>query len=373
MSDFSSEATPLELFRQELEERVEHLNQVLLQLEAEPGSQDACDQVMRSLHSVKGAAGIVVLQSLVRVAHRLEDVFVAVKRGEVSLDQQGFALSFRVVDLFQDVSRLPAEEIREWLAARSPELEGMAEAIGQLLPEGRGAQPSPPTSAGASEGPATMGLEASLSAPGASDRVVRVEAENLNRIMALSGEMLVEAKWLQPFADSLSLLKDRQKDLQATIEALRLQLTEAGQTASLELVEKARSKERECRDTLSERLGELELYALRTTNLSYRLYREVIGSNMRPFSDAIVAFPRMVRDLSTSLGKQVQLEVLGKGTLGGSRHSAQARISPHPHPAQCRRPRHRTSRRAHGGRQAGAGHDSHRSPPSRRHAFHHHQ
>jgi two-component system sensor histidine kinase and response regulator WspE len=142
-----------------------------------------------------------------------------------------------------------------------------------------------------------------------------VEAENLNRIMALSGEMLVEAKWLQPFADSLSLLKDRQKDLQATIEVLRLQLTEAGQTASLELVEKARSKERECRDTLSERLGELELYALRTTNLSYRLYREVIGSNMRPFSDAIVAFPRMVRDLSTSLGKQVQLEVLGKGTL----------------------------------------------------------
>jgi two-component system sensor histidine kinase and response regulator WspE len=151
--------------------------------------------------------------------------------------------------------------------------------------------------------------------PAAADRVVRVEAENLNRIMALSGEMLVEAKWLQPFADSLSLLKDRQKDLQATIEALRLQLTESGQTASLELVEKARVKERECRETLTERLGELELYALRTTNLSYRLYREVIGSNMRPFSDAIVAFPRMVRDLATSLGKQVQLEVLGKGTL----------------------------------------------------------
>jgi two-component system sensor histidine kinase and response regulator WspE len=145
--------------------------------------------------------------------------------------------------------------------------------------------------------------------------VVRVEAENLNRIMALSGEMLVEAKWLQPFADSLSLLKDRQKDLQATIELLRLQLTDAGQAASLELVEKARTKERECRDTLTERLGELELYALRTTNLSYRLYREVIGSNMRPFSDAIVAFPRMVRDLAISLGKQVQLEVLGKGTL----------------------------------------------------------
>jgi len=315
MSDHSSEATPLELFRLELEERVEQLNTALLQLEANPSSRDACDPVMRSLHSVKGAAGIVVLPALVRVAHRLEDFFVAVKGGEAALDQRAFALGFRCVDLFQDVSRQPAEGIREWLAARAPELDELVESISQLLPDGSGPYPESRPSGGEIENPYAPTAEPASSGPAASDRVVRVEAENLNRIMALSGEMLVEAKWLQPFADSLSLLKDRQKDLQATIEALRLQLTEAGQTASLELVEKVRRKERDCRDTLSERLGELELYALRTTNLSYRLYREVIGSNMRPFSDAIVAFPRMVRDLATSLGKQVQLDVHGKGTL----------------------------------------------------------
>lgn len=315
MSDHSSEATPLELFRLELEERVEQLNSGLLQLEADPGSREACDPVMRSLHSVKGAAGIVVLPALVKVAHRLEDFFVAVKLGEATLDQHAFALGFRCVDLFQDVSRQSADSIREWLAARSPEIDELVESISQLLPDGGGVAPAPRPSGGEIENPYTLSADPPSSGPAAADRVVRVEAENLNRIMALSGEMLVEAKWLQPFADSLGLLKDRQKDLQATIEALRLQLTEAGQTASLELVEKARSKERECRDTLTERLGELELYALRTTNLSYRLYREVIGSNMRPFSDAMVAFPRMVRDLATSLGKQVQLDVLGKGTL----------------------------------------------------------
>jgi two-component system, chemotaxis family, sensor histidine kinase and response regulator WspE len=315
MSDHSSEATPLELFRLELEERVEHLNQVLLQLEAQPNSQEASDQVMRSLHSVKGAASIVVLQSLVRVAHRLEDFFVAFKNGEATLDAPAFALSFRCVDLFQDVSRLPAEEIREWLAARTPELDALVEELSQLLPGAGSIMVATQAAGPSNEAVITPGQELTNSTPAASDRVVRVEAENLNRIMALSGEMLVEAKWLQPFADSLSLLKDRQKDLQATIEALRLQLTEAGQTSSLELVEKARNKERECRETLGERLGELELYALRTTNLSYRLYREVIGSNMRPFSDVMVAFPRMVRDLANSLGKQVQLEVLGKATL----------------------------------------------------------
>ncbi len=315
MSDHPSEATPLELFRLELEERVEHLNQALLQLETQPGSREACDLVMRSLHSVKGAAGIVVLPSLVKVAHRLEDFFVAVKNGEASLDQQAFAISFRCIDLFQDVSRLSADDIREWLSARSPELDELVDSLSLILPEGSVASPAPRSANAELENPFQSNHDSSGFTPSASDRVVRVEAENLNRIMALSGEMLVEAKWLQPFADSLSLLKDRQKDLQSTIEALRLQLAESGQTASLELVEKARIKERECRETLTERLGELELYALRTTNLSYRLYREVIGSNMRPFSDAIIAFPRMVRDLAISLGKQVQLEVVGKGTL----------------------------------------------------------
>jgi two-component system sensor histidine kinase and response regulator WspE len=317
MSERPQEASALELFRLELEERINDLNQSLLVLEETPGSKEACDQFMRSLHSIKGAASIVALPSLVAVAHQLEDVFVGIKAGECGLSASAIALGFRCIDLFQDISKQHADDIREWLNARSPELNLLVEALADLNPSSTTVgQPQPEPAGLRLDSPGQPGVaEDSLSLLPSSERVVRVEAENLNRIMALSGELLVEAKWLQPFADSLSLLKDRQKDLQAVIEALRLQLSEAGQTSSLELVERARLKERECRDTLSERLGELELYALRTTNLSYRLYREVIGSNMRPFSDALVAFPRMVRDLATALGKQVQLEILGKGTL----------------------------------------------------------
>jgi len=258
MSNHSSEATPLELFRLELEKKVELVNDGLLLLEADPGSLEVCDSLIHSLHSVKGAAGIVELPTLMTVAHRLEDFFVAVKNGKAVLSQQAFAVGFRCVDLFQVVSRLPAAGIRDWLAARAPELDELVDSLIQLLPEGDGASSAPlpsPVEIGnldniPSEVPTSSG-------PAASDRVVGVEAENINRIMALSGEMLVEAKWLQPFADSLTLLKDRQKDLQATIEVLRLQLIDSGQSASLELVQKARIKERECRDTLIERLGEL--------------------------------------------------------------------------------------------------------------------
>lgn len=76
----------------------------------------------------------------------------------------------------------------------------------------------------------------------------------------------------------------------------------------------SRKKANECRHVLSERLNELELFARRSANLSDRLYREVIASNMRPFADGVQAFPRMVRDLGRQLGKQVKFEVLGKST-----------------------------------------------------------
>ena len=53
-----------------------------------------------------------------------------------------------------------------------------------------------------------------LAAAGASDRVLRVSAENLNRLLSLAGESLVESRWVKPFAESLLRLKRLQHDLE---------------------------------------------------------------------------------------------------------------------------------------------------------------
>ena len=73
-------------------------------------------------------------------------------------------------------------------------------------------------------------------------------------------------------------------------------------------------KERECREILSDRLSALESFAYRSVNLSDRLYREVIASHMRPFSDGVQGLPRMVRDLAKELHKSVKFELIGKST-----------------------------------------------------------
>lgn len=71
----------------------------------------------------------------------------------------------------------------------------------------------------------------------------------------------------------------------------------------------------ECRNTLSERLEDLETFDRSLNNLSGRLNREVISSRMQPFADGTHGFQRMVRDVGRSLNKKVKLEISGLNTM----------------------------------------------------------
>ncbi len=354
-----SDDSMLELFRQETETQVAILTQGLLILEANPQSDEVLEALMRGAHSIKGAARIVSLDAVTNLAHLMEDCFVAAQNQIITLGSDQIDVLLQCVDLLQALSQVTEVDLVEWLAQKTGEFESCYGAIAALH------LPLPPNlSDGRSKSLVTVDQNSALSQipsqeiatvdpiatptdrviqvsaenlkPALSqsprgetttveaiatptDRVVRVSAENLNRIMGLAGESLVEANWLQPFADSFTTLKSRQLELSRLLETIHTALanTPTSLTAyseSLQVLDTARRKVRECREILTDRLGELELYARRTTNLSDRLYREVIASHMRPFVDGVQGFPRMVRDLARQLNKQVKLEIVGQST-----------------------------------------------------------
>ncbi|MBM3457310.1 MAG: hypothetical protein FJX77_02070, partial [Armatimonadetes bacterium] len=73
------------LFQAEAEEHLQHLDEALLRLEAEPGDQDTLDSAFRDAHSLKGAAGMMGLDDVQQVAHRFEDVLGAARMGIMAL------------------------------------------------------------------------------------------------------------------------------------------------------------------------------------------------------------------------------------------------------------------------------------------------
>ena len=147
------------------------------------------------------------------------------------------------------------------------------------------------------------------------DRVVRITAQSLNRLLGLAGESLVESRWLRPFADSLQRLKRHQTELSEKLDFLRNCLSEEhlSERAEHQFNELGREAA-ECRQILTDRMQELEMFDRRSANLSQRMYLEVLRTRMRPFSDGVRHFPRMVRDLARTLGKEVRLEIIGEST-----------------------------------------------------------
>jgi two-component system sensor histidine kinase and response regulator WspE len=65
---------------------------------------------------------------------------------------------------------------------------------------------------------------------------------------------------------------------------------------------------------VADSLPQFDMFSRRLESLAERLCGEMVASRMRPFADGVGAFPRMVRDLARTLGKQVKLEILGKAT-----------------------------------------------------------
>ena len=360
----------MDLFRLEAEAQVAILNEGLLALESNSQSTQALETLMRAAHSIKGAARIVGLDALVNLAHVMEDCFVAAQNNTVILNPDCVDVLLQGVDLLQDIGQVSDVELASWLAEHNAEFGTTIGAIAAILTpvaapkldKGRVTQPevenvvsqsrvsvaptvsesslaeiskgssiqsasestaivvnqpeSSPSGVMVQESPDRGKSSSSVSEHAATqDRVVRVSAENLNRIMGLAGESLIEANWLQPYADSMMSLKRRMVEISKTLEQLQDSLEHGVyQQEGKEYLEEARNKEQECLDFLGDRLEELELYAQRTANLSDRLYREVISSHMRPFVDGVQGFPRMIRDLARKLNKQVRLEILGKAT-----------------------------------------------------------
>jgi len=125
----------------------------------------------------------------------------------------------------------------------------------------------------------------------------------------------VTSRWLTPYAESLLRLKRQQYKLSKTVESLRdaLGQQELDEQSQIRLNE-AQQQAVACMQELSDRHAELEVFVRRCTNLSHRLYSEAVASRMRPFADGTHGFPRLVRDLSRSLGKEAHLEITGQST-----------------------------------------------------------
>jgi two-component system, chemotaxis family, sensor histidine kinase and response regulator WspE len=326
-----SQLSMLDLFRMEVDSESQALTAGLLALERDPKAADQLERCMRAAHSLKGAARIVGLGAGVNVTHAMEDCFVAAQHGRLALQQGHIDELLRGVDLLQQMARTAEKDMDRWETQKLADVGAFVDALSRVAASQAPVREAGPTQADTSRSPTTPATLGTLSegpqeqglptlrveetGDAGQGGVLRVTAENLNRLLGLAGESLVESRGFKSFADSLLRLKRNQYELQRALERLREQLSQQGMTdkAQAALAE-AQQRALECQQFLAQRLVEMDTFDRRAAHLSHRLYDGALACHMRPFADGVQAFPRMVRDLARTLGKQLRLDIAGNDT-----------------------------------------------------------
>jgi two-component system, chemotaxis family, sensor histidine kinase and response regulator WspE len=326
----------LELFKLEAESHCAALSDGLLALEKAPNDRSIVEPLMRAAHSIKGAARIVGLDVIVSLAHTMEECFLAAKDARELLGPARVDQLLKAVDVLSEVRTLAEPDLPAWTRAQAGRIADLAAQLKAPPPdEGSKAAASPaaappapvPTPAAASA-PTTppptaagepSGAPAAASAPVAGS--VRVAATVLNRMLFLAGESTVEAARLQSLRTILSGLRAKERTLDTAVQTLGEHLR-ADRLAAAEPEQRSTSAEDSfaalagaaggVQTALVEQSTRFDEAFRRLEELSGALYTEVLRSRMRPFSEGITAFPRMVRDIARQLGKSVELRIQGE-------------------------------------------------------------
>jgi two-component system sensor histidine kinase and response regulator WspE len=311
----------LDLFRTELETHSRVLEEGLVATEARQDP-TKIQTLMRAAHSLKGASRIVGLDSAVRLAHAMEDMLTAAQRGERQLTGADFDLLLRGTDVFSGLAAREPTAIPTAVAESSGRIEELARQFTEPLRPAAASPASTPVSAApaasaATSAPAAPPMAAVVpkaQAEKAEDASVRVSVQNLNRLTGFAGECLVEVKTLRPLTQTVQRIKQHHSVLSNAVEqALQAMGKESMAEVSAGLQE-ALEHAGWIHTAIPSYMTELERFSRKLEHLANRLYDEAVASRMRPFSDGLHGFSRMVRDLAKSLGKNVRFVIEGEST-----------------------------------------------------------
>lgn len=300
-----------DLFRMEVDAQSQVLTENLLAVEQGTATASQLEALMRAAHSVKGGARIAGFNEAVELAHAMEDLFVAAQDGQVVLARSHVDVLLQAVDTLVAISQSDEPQAVEGVVGTVKKILATGGQVGDLE--------SPPsagetTAAGSVESQPQPQPEPEPELQGA-DGVVRINAESMNRLMGLAGELSVETRRLHGMRREMIRTGRRTRELAHIIDGLKERLS--GQRLDEDTqswLDELGHRAHKVGSDFGQNLTALEAYEYQTASLAQRMYHEVVSHRMRPFGEGVQRYHRLVRDIAHSLEKQVRLEIIGEKT-----------------------------------------------------------
>ena len=120
----------LPAFISESVEQLDQLEQLLLELESNPGDRELLDALFRCAHTIKGSAGLFGLHEIVAFTHHVETFLDALREGQVKLDAASSRLLLSSGDQIRRLVNLISEEHSPIVDEREALIAGLMHAMG---------------------------------------------------------------------------------------------------------------------------------------------------------------------------------------------------------------------------------------------------
>lgn len=255
-------------FLAESSESIEQLDQKFMELEKQPGDTALLNDIFRSIHTIKGAAGFLGFQQMVDLTHSTEDVLNKLRKGEMRVTPGIMDAILQSVDLI----KLLLVNIKE-KNGREEDLGPTVSLLHDIL-EGKFKEDmAAPAAQKAPEEEEHRPARSDESAGPAKEQSIRVDLDRLDSVLNLAGELVLSRNRLMRLGGKLS---DSETDI-------------------------------DLHSHVNEAIAQLDLV---TTDLQLA----VMKMRMQPIAKVFNKFPRMVRDLARQMEKEVELVISGEET-----------------------------------------------------------
>ena len=309
INEMAQDPALVEEFLLESEELLERMDQDMVLLEAHPQDAEILNRIFRALHTIKGTSGFLGFGPLVRLSHQAEEVLNNLRRGEIRATTE-------IMDALlksRDQLGVMLQDVRHG-GLQSYSLDGlMAELARAQKPTGGATVSHENRLAGA---PAVKAQTSSTlkDAPAAQIRILEAE---------IAADALVSAVPLPPSEPvAVARAEGTAKSSDTQAHTLRVDVGKLDELINLigELVLERNRLAQISRDLAAQQddprvIAEaLSLSASRLSFITDELQTTGLKTRMVPIETVFRKFPRLVRDVAHSLGKEVDLIVRGEDT-----------------------------------------------------------
>ncbi|CAL61135.1 putative chemotaxis protein CheA [Herminiimonas arsenicoxydans] len=303
----------------------------LLSLERNPGDLNTLNAVFRSFHTIKGGAGFMNLPAMVSACHLTENLFDALRTGQVPVTPIAIEAALQA-------SGFVADQLTELANGAAPEsLSAMPDALEQILNsaiDGKDAVPAsaataaPTAPAIDTDGPDWNALYQAVVPAGTA---LATPAASLAATAAVTAASAVPVTPAAPAKGGWDGIDRRGsgggdktaaagiKEESIRVDAVKLdallevagESVQAANQASVLLEKLAQFPVEGQAATLMAALAET---LNRASRYSTELQRATLSTRMQPVGKLFQKFPRLVRELAKDLGKDVDLQIEGAET-----------------------------------------------------------